>query len=98
MARKPISVKLSEPVEFAGKKYETLVVREPKVKGLRSIRMTETDTQIDFQAQVAAIACDVDEGVIDELSATDWRKLLRAVEKITPLEPEASDQDNGATP
>ena len=76
-------IELQYPVEFAGELYPTLTVRRLVAGDLRELDVVEGGGQAQGIA-MAALICDVPEGVIDKLDLTDYFKVQEAVADFFP--------------
>ena len=76
-------IELEFPIEFAGEHYTHLKVRRLKAKHLRKLDLLEGGGQA-VGIAMAALICDVDEGVIDELDMVDYLKVQEAIAAFFP--------------
>jgi Phage tail assembly chaperone proteins, E, or 41 or 14 len=74
---------LEYPVNFAGLDYTQLVVRRLKAKDFRQLDLIEGGGNAAAIA-MAALICNVEEGVIDELDAADYVKLQEVIADFFP--------------
>lgn len=74
------TIKLNEPVEFAGQTYTTLTFRKLKVKHMLDINWDEIKGPIDQYAALASASSGVDLGVIHELEMEDFQKIQELLE------------------
>jgi hypothetical protein len=74
------TVKLNEPVEFAGQTYTQLILRKLKVKHMLEVSWEEGKSQIEQYAALAAASAGVDVGVIHELDLDDWNVIQEILE------------------
>jgi hypothetical protein len=77
------TIKLDFPIEFAGQRYEQLVVRRLKAKDFRMLDTIEGGGNA-AAIQMTALICGVDEAIIDELDASDYVKLQEAIADFFP--------------
>jgi hypothetical protein len=78
------TIKLSEPVEFAGQTYAQLTLRKLKVKHMLEVNMDAKNPFEQFIAMAAASAA-VDIGVIHELDMDDFLIVQETLEGFTRL-------------
>jgi hypothetical protein len=78
------TIKLSEPVEFAGQQYTQLTLRKLKVKHMLEVNVDAKSPLEQFVAMAAASAA-VDIGVIHELDMEDFLIVQETLESFTRL-------------
>ena len=83
MSKKVITLKY--PVEVFGEMYTSLTVRRLKARDFRQFDVLEGGQNAAAIA-MAALVCGVDEGVIDELDASDYIAVQEAVADFFPQE------------
>jgi hypothetical protein len=76
------TIKLNEPVEFAGQQYTQLTFRKLKVKHMLEVNWEDAKSPIEQYANLAAAASGVDLGVIHELDLDDWNKVQELLESF----------------
>ena len=78
---KPISIVLSEPIAWEGRKITELSLRRPKVRDLRTMEETATTRpgQLDQGAAMVALLTGLPEGAVEELDAADFTKVSEAI-------------------
>jgi len=78
---KPISIRLTEPVEWQGQKITELSLRRPKVRDLRIMEETATTKpgQLDQGAAMVALLTGIPAEAIEELDAADFTKVSEAI-------------------
>ena len=85
------TVKLAEPVEWAGQTYTQLTMRKLKVKHMLEVDWSSSTNPIAHFANLAAASAAVDVGVIHELDMEDFNKVQEIIESFFP-------QDGTVTP
>jgi hypothetical protein len=78
------TIKLIEPVEFAGQTYTQLTFRKLKVKHMLDIDWTEVKSPIAQFSAMAAASAGVDIGVIHELDMEDFVVIQELLEGFSP--------------
>ena len=79
------TVKLSEPVEWAGQTYTQLTMRKLKVKHMLEVDWTNAnESPIAHYSTLAAASAAVDVGVIHELDMEDFAKVQEILESFFP--------------
>jgi Phage tail assembly chaperone proteins, E, or 41 or 14 len=76
------TLKLSEPVEFAGQQYTQLTFRKLKVKHMLEVNWEDSKSPMEQYAALAAASCAVDLGVIHELDMDDWNRVQEILESF----------------
>lgn len=66
------TIKLNEPVEFAGQTYTQLILRKLKVKHMLEVNWDSMNNPIERYSALAAASAAVDIGVIHELDMEDF--------------------------
>jgi hypothetical protein len=79
-AVKQKTMKLSEPVEFAGQTYTQLTFHRLKAKNLIGLNASGIKDDMERSFALAAAAADVDIGVIFELDLEDVAKMQAVLE------------------
>jgi hypothetical protein len=76
-------IELEFPVTFAGQVFDRLTVRRIKAKDFRQLDVLEGGGNAAAIA-MAALICNVDEAIIDELDAVDYVKVQEAIADFFP--------------
>jgi hypothetical protein len=76
------TIKLTEPVEFAGQQYTSLTFRKLKVKHMLEVNWEDAKSPIEQYANLAAASSGVDLGVIHELDLDDWNRVQELLESF----------------
>ena len=74
----PVVINLSSPIEFAGKRYDTITVRPIKAKDLRRCQAKPEDS-LKFALEMTGYLTGEVDQVIDELEGEDLGAVLAAV-------------------
>lgn len=83
------TVKLSEPVEWAGQTYTQLTMKKLKVKHMLEVDWSTKSNGIEQAATLAAASAGVDVGVIHELDMDDFATIQEVMENFS--QPERKD-------
>ena len=81
----PVVINLSSPIEFAGKRYDTITVRPIKAKDLRRCQAKPGDDSLGWVLEMAGYLTGEVDQVIDELEGEDLGAVLAAVSAFSQV-------------